>query len=250
MGKPLGDEHALHVAVKNGHLEIVNFLLDRFATADEKNSEGRTPLHIAAEKGDNPILERLLQDLRLNIPGILNARDKSGFSPLHLAAKNGRCAATAELLRSKNIEVNLSNFVQISPMERREGSPKISNRTALAWAVTEGHLDVVNLLLKDHRTDLNIEDSNLKTPLDLAIEGGHVEIFNALRTHKKLDYINSSDLHIPVNFDSLLEQTVENRGSLNAPSRMEECHRTPELKTKGKKGPSLKSLLKPWHCMK
>ncbi|MDR0590302.1 MAG: ankyrin repeat domain-containing protein [Puniceicoccales bacterium] len=76
---------ALHYAAENGHKKVVRFLLDNGADEKIKDGQGKTALHYAAEGGQFDIVTFLV--LRNNIP--VNARDNQGRTPLHYAAENG-----------------------------------------------------------------------------------------------------------------------------------------------------------------
>ena len=62
--------------------------------------------------------------------------------------------------------------------------------TALLWAADMGHLEVLDLLLKNG-SNVNIKDENGLTPLLWAADRGHVECVKALLTHSA--DVNSAD---------------------------------------------------------
>ena len=51
----------LHFACNNGHLPIVQYLIEKGADIDAKNTNQETPLHIACEKGHIQIVECLIE---------------------------------------------------------------------------------------------------------------------------------------------------------------------------------------------
>jgi len=74
----------LHIASGGGNLECVESLLAHNAAIDIKESAGgSTALHIAASRGQNKVLKRLLQS-----GADINERDMLGFTPLCQAAVN------------------------------------------------------------------------------------------------------------------------------------------------------------------
>lgn len=48
----------LHICAREGHIELLKFLLDRFPQADSKNLYGKTPIELTK----NPNIKLLLQD--------------------------------------------------------------------------------------------------------------------------------------------------------------------------------------------
>jgi ankyrin repeat protein len=51
----------MHLAARNGHLRLINFLLERDADVRVLNDVGRTPYQLAMEKGHQKMAD-LLQD--------------------------------------------------------------------------------------------------------------------------------------------------------------------------------------------
>jgi len=96
----------------------------------------------------------------------VNARNALGQTPLHRAASGGR-ADVAEMLIKRGADVNA-----------REGWLA---QTPLHWAAISGHADVVKLLLEND-ADPSIKDKNGKTALDVAREGGHVDVAEIIET--------------------------------------------------------------------
>ena len=84
---------ALHVAALNGHLKIVEALLDSGAAIDAKSKLDMTPLHVAA-MGGNAGVVRLLIERKADV----RARDIDGKTPLDLAVNNEH-STTAGVLR-------------------------------------------------------------------------------------------------------------------------------------------------------
>ena len=95
-GAEIGD--ALYEAVRGGHGEIVNNVLESGASTVAKDGNGDTPLHIAAYRVQTEICSSLL----------LKGADKDGFddrrrTPRYLAALKGRLDVVLALLATRAV---------------------------------------------------------------------------------------------------------------------------------------------------
>ncbi|KAK2142032.1 hypothetical protein LSH36_1002g01000 [Paralvinella palmiformis] len=71
---------AIHLATKEGHIEVVRELLHQNANVNQTTPKGNTPLHIAAMHGQTDVTKLLLEN-----GAHINAKSKFGFTPLYLA---------------------------------------------------------------------------------------------------------------------------------------------------------------------
>ena len=81
----------LHVAVLSGQAKMVALLLrqdllDRGAV----DGEGNTPIHLACQRGELPLLEQLLSAGRGVRAEQLTPRNNLGWAPLHTCAFQGQ----------------------------------------------------------------------------------------------------------------------------------------------------------------
>ena len=202
---------ALHYAVRNDDLALVERLLRAGADAKAATRYGVTAIALACENGSAPVVERLLK------AGIsANAAGRLGETPLHLCARTGRPDA---------VKVLLSNGATVDTIENWRG------QTPLMWAAAEGNADAMRLLIEagadvnarssiiawerqrteeprdkwlppggltpllfaardgkvasarvllDAGADPNIVDPDRHTPLILALMNGHVDVAAAL----------------------------------------------------------------------
>ncbi|KAF8008822.1 hypothetical protein BT93_K2464 [Corymbia citriodora subsp. variegata] len=80
---------AFHVAAKQGHVkimdELINYCPDIHELVDEK---GRTALHVAVVSGRTRVVKYMLRNKKFQ--GLINSPDEEGNTPLHLAANCGK----------------------------------------------------------------------------------------------------------------------------------------------------------------
>jgi len=128
---PEGDgATALHWAAHRDSVDLVRLLLDAGARAEVANDLGVTPLHLAAANG-NPATMRLLLDKRASV----NAASEAGVTPLMEAARSGSVDA---------VRLLLAHGANVNAHETARG------QTALMWAVSRQHPEIVKVLLENH----------------------------------------------------------------------------------------------------
>ncbi|KAL4230518.1 hypothetical protein ACF0H5_010900 [Mactra antiquata] len=161
----------LHLAVLLNLPRVVRRLIVAGAEIDSRNKQGNTPLHLACRDGHIEIVRHLLEPVRYQeikqnkyeipyqkIPQDLFTRSYEGLTVLHLAAMN-KHLDIVELLTEKEINLNL-----------QEGK---AGRTILHWACNQGDIKLVRLLLRHRSCNINARAYDGSTPFDLARDGGH-----------------------------------------------------------------------------
>ncbi|XP_002119938.2 scaffold protein ILK [Ciona intestinalis] len=112
-----GDDHLfspLHWACREGHMHIVEILLNRGARINAANMGDDTPLHNAAQMGHFEILKKIIK-----YNADVNAINEHGNTPLHYACF-GQHAACAEELVTNGATVGICNkFGQSSVSKAR-----------------------------------------------------------------------------------------------------------------------------------
>ena len=79
-----------------GDIAMVQFLIEQGAKADSKDNEGRTPLSWAAGRGEEAMVQLLIERDDVDI----NSRDRLGLTPLARASTSSmpECESVVELL--------------------------------------------------------------------------------------------------------------------------------------------------------
>jgi hypothetical protein len=124
---PSQGKTALHLAAERGQIAIVDVLLQRDLDPSLPDSDGRTALHVAVEK-NHPDLVQMLARVKANV----NAQDDQGHTALHLAVIAENVEMVEILLGVTSIELESKD---------KEG------QTALHHASVAGSSQVVNALL-------------------------------------------------------------------------------------------------------
>jgi uncharacterized protein len=123
---------ALHWAVHNDNLNLVERLIDAGANVNASNDYGSTPLTEAAVVGNAEIVGLLVE-----AGGDVNAPGKDGQTPLMILARGSSVAAARVLLENG------------ADVEAREAW---RDQTALIWAAAQNQPEMVKLLL-EHGAD-------------------------------------------------------------------------------------------------
>ncbi|MBT6538986.1 MAG: ankyrin repeat domain-containing protein [Francisellaceae bacterium] len=147
------DNYALWRSAQNGHLCIVNRLLEIPQVLANATAVNNGALRFAAEYGHLNVVDRLLE-----IPQVQNNVSAMRSYPFCAAAENGHISVVNRLLEIPDVLANAS----------------INHNYPLRAASLKGHLDVVNRLLEIPtvvaNTVINIG------ALRMAVQNGHNEI--------------------------------------------------------------------------
>ena len=149
---------SLMEASTSGHVDICRLLLRYNSAIDLQDSKGWSALMMAIAGGFLDIILLLLER-----GSQINIQDNSGTSALMLSCLSGQ----KQVLLMHGVEVNLQN---------------VFGMTALMMSSHNGHLEIVELLLKNE-AEVNIETSIGMTALKLSTNNGHSEITELLMEH-------------------------------------------------------------------
>lgn len=192
---------ALSWAALHGQREIVELILhtDR-VDVNLKDDTGSTALTWAAAEGNEEIVKLLLHSGQVDV----NTADDWGVTPLIFAAKWKHQGCVRLLLETGQVDIDsedkdgfsalrwatrnddavtLQLLLEMGQAEKDQGLDALSN------AVSRGDEGMVQLLLSAGQIDVNSQNRDGRTPLDLAIKYGYKEIVQLLRTAMKSSII-------------------------------------------------------------
>ena len=140
---------APHLSVQKNHENLIKLLLANKVDVNIQDNAGWTPLHLCVREG-NENLCRLLLEHNADV----NIQDNAGWTPLHWCARVGN-ENLCRLLLDHNADVNIQDN---------------AGRTPLHWCASTGNENLCRLLL-EHNADVNIQDKDGSTPLHLSARG-------------------------------------------------------------------------------
>ena len=151
---------ALHYAVNNGNLLIVQLLKQYGAKFEAVTNLGKNAVHIAAEANQVTMLMYLILNEALDIFCL----DENGSTPLHWACYSGAFEAVDYLLSLK-ADINAQDKERITP---------------LFLAVDNKRKNIVRILLMNG-ADKNLPNKKNELPINIARKKNYVRIKNLLK---------------------------------------------------------------------
>jgi ankyrin repeat protein len=187
----------IHSAAQKGDLAKVTALIkDNPSLVSTKDNMGMTPLHVAAKNDHKDVAEFLLAN-----GADVNAKDSNGeFTPLDLALSCYHYMDVVELLLAKGADVNTRSKQGLTPLEEAAmrsqkdaaglllakgadvNAKDSKGNTPLLWALLMGQPDMAKLLV-DANADVNARNDQGTTPLWLAQQRSYDKIVDILRQH-------------------------------------------------------------------
>lgn len=170
----------LHVAADRGAEETVRTLVVSGANIALNDVKGRCALHLAAKGGHHAIVRDLV--LMGGSMAALTATDHRTYTPLHLAAEGGHEECVSTLLGGATKSMKKTGVNRVSA----------DCKTPLFLAARRGHVRCVQTLLEAGADIDNMsvhmdmsgadidDDSYADTPLEIAALNGHEETVKAL----------------------------------------------------------------------
>lgn len=178
---------ALHTAAAQGHIDVVNLLLDTDSDlAKIARNNGKTVLHTAARMGHLEVVK----SLQRKDPTIGFRTDKKGQSALHMAVKGQNVEIVQELIKPDP---------SVLLLEDNKGN------TPLHIATWKGRIQMVQCLVASEGIDVNAVNKSGETPLDIAEKLKIPELDAIL---KEAGALHSKDHGKPPSAAKQLKQTV------------------------------------------
>ncbi|WP_342263506.1 ankyrin repeat domain-containing protein [Spiroplasma endosymbiont of Clivina fossor] len=162
---PLVNNTYLHIAARNGQLELVKLLLERGANPNIQEKKGLTPLYFAAESDKTEVVQELLTNKNSKNTIDINLSNNLGDTPLQIASFKGHHKVVELLLKNHKIDVNKKDYY---------------GDNALIVAARNGKTNVVKELLKHSDIDVNFSNKEGNNALISATFKGNVETVNLL----------------------------------------------------------------------
>ena len=138
----------LLIAARQGHVGLIDALLESGADVDQAKANGSTPLFIAAENGHLAVVTKLVAAGA----DVNKAMTTSGCTPLFIAAQNGHLTVVTKLIAAGAL---------VDKAMTTDGT------TPLDIAAQKGHTAIVSKLLQ-HGADKSIRGLQDLTPLEQA----------------------------------------------------------------------------------
>ena len=192
------DVTPLHLASRDGHLEVTRVLLEHGTDVNARDISKWTPLRHALDEGHVEVARVLVEN-----GGDVGAQGMDDWMPLHWASRHGQ-AELVEVLLEHGADMDAEDIHGWTPWRRAldEGHVEVvqvlarhslavssqrkskskSNDTPLHRASGGGHVEFARSLLK-YGADASALDKKKSTPLHLASRGGHVDVVLVLLEH-------------------------------------------------------------------
>ena len=166
----------LFSALGRRHFQTAELLRRNGADADVRGYVGRTPLHSAAWYGDFEMVRVLL-----NYKADANARSDKGWTSLHYVSQGHLGSVTPDVYRSLRDVARLLLEHGADVNAQVSGSP-MSGSTPLRMAAEFNRVEVACVLL-EHDANVGAEDSEGRTPYQIASAKGYKEVMKLLSEH-------------------------------------------------------------------
>ncbi|KAM4015044.1 ankyrin repeat and protein kinase domain-containing protein 1 [Anomaloglossus baeobatrachus] len=167
--RTLSGSTPLILAVQRKLLDICVCLIENGADVNLTDEDKWSPLHFAAQGGDDRIARLLLDH-----GALVDALERDNWTPLHLASQNG-FENVARVLFTRQSNPN---------------SQEVDGKTPLHVASSYGHYNIVKLLI-GQGADPNSKQKNQRTPLHISADRGYFRVVQHLI--QKGAHLNSVD---------------------------------------------------------
>ncbi|KAL5457262.1 hypothetical protein EMCRGX_G034509 [Ephydatia muelleri] len=179
----------LHIAAREGKLDVVSILLRVGVQVDARNEVNKTPIHLAAENGHAAVVARLIE----HDPDTAKDEDEDSNTPLHCACSHGHLSV-AKVLLEANARLDARNASLWTPVDCASAggwaaivelladaqadvctTDKPNKVTPLHLACREGNVQVVEVLMQNGASVATLDQDGLNC-LEVAIENGQTDV--------------------------------------------------------------------------
>jgi ankyrin repeat protein len=227
-----GGNTILFIAIANGHIDIVKYLMKIHRVNVHKRDErpnGNTPIHHAAEHGQLAILKYFMEEKH----GEVDCTNNFKQPPVFLAVLNRHYPVIVYLAEERNADLGMidhknNNILYMAVnandlsiikyvLDKRQvlldvNYKNIFGDTLLSRAALLGRYEIVKYLVSVKKVDVNIADDWGKTALHSAARGNHLRIANFLLEHGADPRARGEDGKLPLHeaTNDKLTQFLEN----------------------------------------
>ncbi|XP_060579522.1 NF-kappa-B inhibitor alpha-like [Ruditapes philippinarum] len=164
----------LHLSVLTDQPEVTRRLIVAGAEVDKRDKDGNTALHIACRQGQHKNVQNLLEPVRYHEIKHNSYDIPYQTIPQDLSIKNYEGLTCLHLAASNGhldiVSMLLDKDIDVNLKEGKTG------RTILHNACLTGDLNIVKLLLRHRSCNINARTFDGSTPFDLARIRGHEDI--------------------------------------------------------------------------
>ena len=212
------NETLLYKAVSNGHINVIQFLIDSKIVPKYRDKEYHYKNYRKyRNRNEGTLLEMALRKKQFEMAASLIT---NGFSPNDYRERD-IIYATASQGDVEAIKFLLDHGIDVDNMYDIDVDKMYCRSTMLHMAVENGHFEVVKLLI-DKQAHLNFADSMNRKPLYIAVKNGHFEIVKLLIEKKAdlnvIDSYKKTLLHIAVEAGhfEIVKLLIEKKADLSA----------------------------------
>ena len=173
----------LHLAAWERHLDVVKVLVEKKANVHATTKNGRTPLHMCSYSGGINIIKYLISK-----GANVHSRDNKQLTPFHVACKKGHLKS-GKLLKENGAEINAKMDI---------------GRNALHICAFHDQKEMAKYLL-DENIDIDVPDREGWTPLHVAAQRGHIGLIQLLLAKGADPTARSNYLRIPLHLAAMFD---------------------------------------------
>lgn len=159
-----------HYAAAQGHGQIIEILADNDLDLSKKDMDGRTAVHLAAEKGHVDAIVKINNKKK----GLMEERDDKGATPTWISAHMGHAKALSKIL-----EIITEGGYSAEAGLMACGGPNDVFETPMFAAAANGH-KVTMKIVYDMGADPDQANANDETPAWIAASRGHLKAMTYL----------------------------------------------------------------------